>query len=265
MVRADKAQRKSNFFLKVAQLFKEYPKVLLVNADNVGSKQMQQIRKSLQGKAVLLMGKNTMIRKAIQEPLKDNPNLEQLLPHFTGNVGIVFSKEDLTGIKELLLTNKVKAPAKPGAIATSDVLVQAHNTGLDPSKTSFFQALDIPTKISRGSIEIIKSMKLITKGDKVGMSEATLLAKLGISPFTHGLSIERAYDGGTVFDPAILDEHLLITKFKEGVNNVAAISLKIGYANLASVPHMLLNGMKNVISVGTATNATFDQAKSMDQ
>lgn len=44
-------------------LFDEYPKVFLVNADNVGSKQMQQIRSSLRDKAVILMGKNTTMRK----------------------------------------------------------------------------------------------------------------------------------------------------------------------------------------------------------
>merc|ERR1712224_14782 len=42
-------------------------------------------------------------------------------------------------------------------------------------------------------------------GDKVGMSDSTLLNMLGISPFTYGLVIQKVYDSGTVFDPAILD------------------------------------------------------------
>ncbi len=40
----------------------EYSKILIVDADNVGSKQMQQIRISLRGKAVIMMGKNTTVR-----------------------------------------------------------------------------------------------------------------------------------------------------------------------------------------------------------
>ena len=40
-------------------------------------------------------------------------------------------------------------------MAPVDVFVPAGNTGLGPEKTSFFQALSITTKISRGTIEIL--------------------------------------------------------------------------------------------------------------
>jgi len=70
MVKGDRATWKSNFFMKITSLFDEYPKAFIVNADNVGSKQMQNIRQALRGKAVVLMGKNTMMRKAIRAILK---------------------------------------------------------------------------------------------------------------------------------------------------------------------------------------------------
>jgi large subunit ribosomal protein LP0 len=104
----------------------------MVNADNVGSKQMQQIRMSLRGHAVVLMGKNTMMRKAIRGHLSQNPKLELLLPHIVGNVGFVFTKEELVEVRDMLLANKVKAPARAGAVAPLDVTVPAQNTGLGP-------------------------------------------------------------------------------------------------------------------------------------
>merc|ERR1711944_11727 len=161
MVREDKATWKANYFTKIAQLLNEYPKCFLVEADNVGSKQMQQIRISLRGHAVVLMGKNTMMRKAIRGLLPENPQLESLMNHIKGNVGFVFTKEDLVSIRDMLLANKVKAPAKAGALAPLDVGVPAQNTGLGPEKTSFFQALNIPTKITKGTIEIIQDVHLI--------------------------------------------------------------------------------------------------------
>nr|KAF6404017.1 ribosomal protein lateral stalk subunit P0 [Molossus molossus] len=151
MPREDRATWKSNYFLKIIQLLDDYPKCFIVGADNVGSKQMQQIRMSLRGKAVVLMGKNTMMRKAIRGHLENNPALEKLLPHIRGNVGFVFTKEDLTEIRDMLLANKVPAAARAGAIAPCEVTVPAQNTGLGPEKTSFFQALGITTKISRGN------------------------------------------------------------------------------------------------------------------
>jgi len=265
MVKEDKSTWKSNYFLKIIQLLNEYPKCFIVNADNVGSKQMQMIRMSLRGMGVILMGKNTMIRKAIRGHLDQNPGLERLLPHIKNNVGFVFTKQDLTEVREKLKENKVKAPARAGAVAPCDVQVSAQNTGLGPEKTSFFQALSIPTKISRGTIEILNDVRLIKEGDKVGASEATLLNMLNISPFSYGLVIEQVYDSGTVFAPAVLDitDEDIRKKFMDGVANVASLSLAIGYPTMASAPHMLINGFKNLVAISLETEVTFPEAQTV--
>merc|ERR1712165_157830 len=267
MVREDKSTWKANYFTKIVQLLDEYPKCFLVEADNVGSKQMQQIRISLRGHAVVLMGKNTMMRKAIRGHLPNNPKLELLLPHIKGNVGFVFTKEELVDIRNMLLENKVKAPAKAGAIAPLDVSVPAQNTGLGPEKTSFFQALNIPTKITKGTIEIIQDVHLIKTGDKVGMSESTLLNMLNISPFTYGLVVKKVYEAGSIFDPSILDitDDDLKMSIMAAVRNVAAISLAIGYPTIASVPHSIVNGMKNCMAIAAVTDITFKEAEMMKE
>jgi len=267
MVREDKPTWKANYFLKLVQLFDEYPKCFLVNADNVGSKQMQQIRISLRGHAVVMMGKNTMMRKAIRGHLSQNPKLEILLPHLKGNVGFVFTKDDLVSIRDMLLANKVRAPARAGALAPLDVTVPAQNTGLGPEKTSFFQALNIPTKIAKGTIEIVQDVHLIKTGDRVGMSEATLLNMLNISPFTYGLVVQKVYDSGTIFDPAILDitNEDMKAKFLQGVARVASLSLAIKYPTVASVPHSVVNGLKNCLALAAVTDITFKEAEKMKE
>jgi len=265
MVREDKSSWKAGYFLKLVQLLDEYPKCFIVGADNVGSKQMQEIRIALRGKAVVLMGKNTMMRKAIRGHLEKNPDLERLLPHIKNNVGFVFTKEELPVVRDLLLANKVKAPAKAGALAPLDVTVPAQNTGMGPEKTSFFQALSIPTKITKGTIEIISDVPLIKAGDKVGLSEATLLNMLKISPFTYGLIVQKVYDSGSVFDPEILDitPEDLQAKFMQGVATVAAVSLQIGYPTMASAPHSIVNGMKNLLAIAAVTDITFKEAETV--
>lgn len=91
----------------------------------------------------------------------------RLLPQVVGNVGFVFTNQDLTEIRDALLSNKKEAPAKAGAIAPLDVFVPAGNTGMGPEKTSFFQALAIPTKITKGTIEILSDVHLVKKDEKV--------------------------------------------------------------------------------------------------
>jgi len=263
MGKEDKATWKSNYFLKLVQLLDEYPKCFIVGVDNVGSKQMQQIRSSMRSHATLLMGKNTMIRKAIRGHIENNPALEKLLPHIKGNVGFVFTNEELVEVRDKILENKVQAPARAGALAPLDVKIPPQNTGLGPEKTSFFQALQIPTKISKGTIEILNEIHLIKKDDKVGASEATLLNMLNISPFTYGLVIRQVYDSGTIFSPDILDitPEDLRAQFMQGVRNVAAVSLQIGYPTVASAPHSIVNGLKNLIAIACETDISFEAAE----
>jgi len=263
MVKADRRTWKSNYFNRLEKLVHDYPKVLVVTVDNVGSKQMQQIRIALRGTGEILMGKNTLVRKCLRSFLEKTPQLESLLPWIRGNVGFVFTNQDLRKVKDLVLANKVKAPAKAGSIAPIDVWVPAGNTSHGPEKTSFYQALAIPTKISRGTIEILNDVHLIKKGEKVGASEATLLNMLNVSPFSYGLVLKQIYEDGATYDPTILDISLddLRTRFLAGVRNVAAISLKIGYPTLASVPHSLVNGVKKLIAVAAVTDITFPAAE----
>ncbi|KFD51108.1 hypothetical protein M514_08008 [Trichuris suis] len=267
MVREDKSTWKANYFLKLLTFLEEYPKCFIVGVDNVGSKQMQEIRGSLRGRAELLMGKNTLIKKAIRGYLPKNPQLNCVLDHITGNVGFVFTKENLREVREAIISKKVAAPAKAGMIAPVDVTLPAQNTGLSPDKTSFFQALSIPTKISKGTIEILNDIHLIKANEKVGASEATLLNMLNIMPFSYGLVMKKVYDTGSIYDPSILDvtPEDLRDKVSQAVRNIASISLRINYPNAASAPHMIANAFKNLLAIAAQTDVTFKEAEKMKE
>jgi len=267
MGREDKATWKSNYFLKLLTLLDEFPKFFIVGADNVGSNQMQQIRIALRGTAEVLMGKNTMMRKAIRGHLDSNPALEKVLPHIVDNIGFVFTKADLVEVRDKLLSNKKPAAAKAGALAPIDVFVPAQNTGLGPEKTSFFQALQIATKITRGTIEILNEVHIIKKDEKVGASEATLLGMLNIHPFAYGLQILQVYDGGSIFHPSVLDitDEDIRAKFIEGAAIVTMTCLGIGYPTAASVPHMVSNAFRNLLAVAVETDYTFKEAEQIKE
>jgi large subunit ribosomal protein LP0 len=218
------------------------------------------IRQTLRGKGVVLMGKNTMVRRALRVILPEFPQFEKLMPHVRGNIGFVFTSSDLKDIREIIVSNKVAAPARAGAVAPNDVYVPGGNTGMEPGKTSFFQALGIPTKIARGTIEIVGDVQVVKAGTKVGTSEATLLNMLNISPFTYGMTVVQVYDNGAVFPPEILDieEKTLLDGFMSGVKTIAAISLAINFPTIASVTHSLVNSYKNLLAVSLATDYEFE-------
>lgn len=121
---------------------------------------------------------------------------------------------------------------------------------MEPGKTSFFQALGVPTKIARGTIEITTDLKLVEAGAKVGASEATLLNMLNISPFTYGMKVVQVYEDGNTFSPDVLDieESQLLKALTSAIATITTISLAANYPTLPSVIHSVVNAYKKVIS-----------------
>ncbi|EDN08346.1 60S acidic ribosomal protein P0 [Histoplasma capsulatum] len=250
-----RSANKAAYFDKLKALLDEYRSVLIVTVDNVSSQQMHEIRLSLRGEAVVLMGKNTMVRRAIKGFVADNPEYERLLPHVRGNIGFIFTNADLKEVRQKVLSNRIAAPARAGAIAPLDVYVPAGNTGMEPGKTSFFQALGVPTKIARGTIEITTDLKLVEAGSKVGASEATLLNMLNISPFTYGMTVAQIYDDGQTFSPDVLDvgEEQLLSSLQSAIRTITTISLATNFPTLPSVMHSVVNSYKNMIAIALET------------
>merc|ERR1711939_968973 len=231
-----KKEKKSEYFDRFTECVKQYGKILLVCADNVRSRQLAQVRKTLRGKAEIMMGKNTLIRKILTTMLPEHPEVASLIPVVRGNLGFVFTNESLSTVRDILVENRL--PARAGAIAQCPVIVPAGPTGMGPEKTSFFQALGINTKINRGLIELVSDVPLLQVGDKVDASQAELLAKMDIMPFSYGLVVQHVYEEGEIYPCSVLDitEDDLVAKFMSGISSVAAVSLSINFPTVASVP-----------------------------
>ncbi len=257
--------RKAEYFERLTNLLGTYSKCFIVEVDNVGSKQLQDTRRTLRDKAEILMGKNTMMRKCMREYVEKNPGspVEKLIDCCRGNVGFVFTNGDMGEIREVLESNTRPAPAKVGAVAPVDIIVPKGGTGCDPGQTAFFQTLQIATKITRGQIEMVNDTHLINKGEKVTASQAALLQKLSIEPFSYGLVLKAVYDNGSLFDAKVLDitDEVLAAKFCQALNALASISLAIGFPTQASVPHSIVNAFKAILAVTIELPTyTFDKA-----
>jgi len=264
---ASKKQKDRKYTLaeELAEHFGNYSKLFLVDVDNVGSNQLHQIRIALRGKAIIYCGKNTQMRRVIRELEKENPMLERVRNVLKLNLAIVFTNDNLSEIRDVIVNNKVAAPARAGQLAQCNVVVPAGNTGMEPTMTSFLQALNIPSKITKGSIEILSPVELIMQGDKVEASQCALLEKLGIKPFSYGLVVKHVYDDGAMYDPAVLDitEEAILASFAAGIKNIAAVSIVTGVPTIASVPYSILLAFKNLLAIAAETDYTFPQAESM--
>jgi len=258
-----KKEKKVQYLARMKSLFEEYKQIVIVKVDNVGSAQFQVIRKELRGMCEFIMGKNTLMRKAIKIQAETHPELEQLLEHIHGNVGFIFTKGDLHELKAKLDELKAPSPAKAGVIAPNDVIVPAGETGLDPSQTTFIQALNIASKITKGQIEITSETLLIKQGEKVGVSQAVLLQKLKINPFRYGAVVETVYDNGIIYGAKALEmtDAEIVKKFQEGVQAATAISLAANLPTEAACPHLMLNAFQALLGFSKQSGVTFPLAE----
>lgn len=265
-VKLDRKEAKKVFFHNFDELVHKYNRFFIVNADNITSRQFMNIRATLRGKALVCMGKNTMMRKVIQNLLekKHNHPIRCVLPCLAGNVGFVFAEEgsDFSEIQRIINENKAPTAARLGQIAPCDVFVEPGPTGCDPGQTSWFQALSIATKINKGQIEISSRVHLIEEGAKVSESQAALLKKLNINPFSYILKIEHVYDNGSLYESSILNftNDKIASLFHEGLSKVAATSLQLGYPTQASFPHSIKNALASLISVCLDIDYSFKEA-----
>merc|ERR1719192_1473321 len=259
-------QRKQDYAARLNKYLDEFAQAITICVNNVGSKSIAIQRKRLRELNVhVLMGKNTIIRKVLNlraERLEAAGNMKaaeqttRMLEMVQGNIGFVFipSDADVGKIREMITSERVQTAAKAGIEAPDDVVVPAGPTGQDPSQTTFFQALDIPTKINRGQVEIVSDVKLITKGEKVNRSAAELLVMLNIKPFYYGIKVNYVYSNGDVFPAAVLDISTadIAVAFNSAVREVAALCMAINYPTAASVPHSIMDAYKNMLAIGLA-------------
>merc|ERR1712118_27411 len=238
MPSAARLVKKEAFAERIFEMLDTYSSGFIVHADNVSSKQFMDVRRGVRETSAILMGKNTMVRRAFRVYAEKSGNdfWNQLAALLVGNVGVVFTKSPLLEIKEEIAKYKVGAPAKAGSIAPIDVVVPAGGTGLDPSQTSFFQALSIPTKMN-------------------------------IKPFAYGLVLVHVFENGSIYSPKVLDitDDDLEQSFAAGLSKITSVALETGVPTMSSIPHSIINGYKKVLSVSIGTEYTFPLAEKVKE
>jgi len=261
--------------VRLNKLLDTYSKVYFVTVDNVTSQQMHNVRRGLRGKGELLMGKNTLQKKVIAKRAlgegasnNDKAIFEKFCKEglITGNCGLIFTNDEMSVVLGVIQANRIQAPARVGAISPVEVMIPAGNTGLEPTMTSFFQALNIATKIAKGTVEIVADKKVLSVGEKVDSSTAALLTKLKINPFFYGLQLKAVWDDGTVFAAEDLefDDSAIEEVFGQAIGNMTALSLGAGIPTAASFPHLITDAFKNLLAASLVTDYDFPEFGAKD-
>lgn len=192
---------KKEMYQRLTELIEEYPVVAIADLQKVRSSQIQEIRKKLRGQAEVLVAKNTILKKAAAALTEKKPKIDGFVEELAGSNLLLFTGMNPYALIVFLNKNKVRVPAKAGDIATSDIVIPAGNTGLQPGPViSEFGEAKVTTRIEGGSIWVAKDTVVAEKGGTISAKLASLLSKLSMKPMEAGLSIVRAFDQGLVLN-----------------------------------------------------------------
>ena len=226
MITQQVAVWKKEIFDDLTELLGKYSVIAVADLQKVRSSQIQEIRKKLRGKADFMVAKNTILRKAAEKAAGSRENVDKFAQSLTGSKVLIFTQMNPYELIIFLNKNKVRVPAKGGDLATSDIMVPAGNTGLQPGPViSEFNEAKVQTRIEGGSIFVAKDTVVVKKGDVIPVKIASLLSKLGMKPMEAGLSLSYAYDNGLILGPNDLSFDL--EKMRDDISSAARLALGV--------------------------------------
>jgi large subunit ribosomal protein LP0 len=252
------------------RLIDTYERIVFIKLDNVTSQQMHSVRRDVRGWAEIVCGKKTTQKKIISvradkkeataadKKMSEKLCVENLL---SGHVALAFTNKTVQDLVAVFDKYRVQAPARVGTISPVEVIIPAGNTGMEPTQTSFFQALNIMTKINKGTVEIVNDKKVLSPGDKVDTSTAALLQKLKISPFWFKPEVTSVWEKGVLFsleDLKVTDD-IIEAALIGGVANLTGLSLGAGVVTELSLPHAIADGFKNLLAASVESDYEFTE------
>ena len=271
-------KRKTKILNLFLDAFSRFDQVILVDIMNISTAQIVKTRIALRDtNSVMIVGKNTLAKLAIriltqkldashenyelQQKYTMKPELENLLPYVKNKVGYIFSETSYVDIKPIVEKEIMKVAAKAGIIAPSDVWLRTGPTYQDPGKIGEFQRVGVQVKAVKGSLEIIKDMKLCSKGDLVTESVSFMCRMLGIIPFEYAMTLKFVYTNGNIIPEEIINltPESLLSNLRQSVSCLSAMSMEVNLPNSLSVPHMVMDAFKRMLAMGLETGYSFPQ------
>ncbi len=241
---------KKEMLQRLAELIEKHPVVAIADLQKVRSSQLQEIRKKLRGQAEVLVAKNTIFKKAADTMAEKKPHINEFADGLAGSSLLLFTGMNPYALIVFLNKNKVRVPAKAGDIATSEIMIPAGNTGLQPGPViSEFGEVKVQTRIESGSIYVARDTIVASVSDTISAKLASLLSKLGMKPMEAGLSIVRAFDGGMVLklEDLVFDLESYKSNLAEACRGAFALAVETEYVQPETAPMIIGNAYREAI------------------
>lgn len=239
---------------QLQELAAGYPVIAIASLQNFPGPLAKELRKKLEGKAVIKVSKTCAVKKAL---LASKPGAKALDESLKGNIAVIFTEMNPFELYALLKRNSVSMAAKAGTVAPDDIIIPAGDTGLPPGPAlSDLKAAGLKTIMQGPTISIAEDKVVAKKGEVISAGVAGALSKLGIKPIKVRLSMTSALENSQVFPASVLD--IDIDKVWQNFANCARtafnVAIEITYLTKETLPALITKGYRNAKSVALEAN-----------
>ena len=225
---ANVSKKKLETVKELIELIKNNDTIMIASIKNLPSRQFQEIRKKLRGKAEMKVIKKRIMIRAIET--SENKEINKLAEHVQEDSVVLFSKEEAFDLSGFLSENKSPAKAKLGQTTEDDIEVEAGITDLIPGPAiSELGNLGIKIAVEDGKIAIKENKVIVKTGEKISGEAASIMAKLDIIPFKIGLEPIAVFDkkSGEIYLDIKIDKEKTTEELKTGAAKALGFAQKI--------------------------------------
>ncbi len=220
---------------EIKELVKKYPLFGVVGVTGIPAKQLQKMRRDLQGTAFLKVARNTLIKRAFDESSEDIRKMDEYIDVQTA---LIFTEQNPFKLYKLLEQSKSPSPIKGGTVAPMDIIVQAGPTGFPPGPIlGEMQAVGIPAAIDAGKVVVRETKTVAKEGEVVSQKLAAMLTRLEVYPMIVGLDLRAVLEEGVVYKPDVLaiDETKFLSDIAMAARQALSLSVSAAYPTADSI------------------------------
>ncbi|HIP74252.1 MAG TPA: 50S ribosomal protein L10 [Euryarchaeota archaeon] len=257
--------KKQKVVEELAEMLSNGKTIAVASIELVPANLMQKIRRELSGQAKIKVVKNRLLFRALDKVKDKVENVGELEKYVAGQTAIIVTDMDPFRLFRKLKEMKEYAPVKAGQVAPVDIIVPKGVTPVPAPMIAEIKAAGIPSKVSKGFVEVTEDYVAVKAGEVVSANIASVLAKLDVRPVELMVRINAAWNEGMIFPRDVLD--VSVEKVLEDIRTAAAHALNLAvntaYPTKESIKILLAKaGMeaKNLsVNTGYVTRETAPQ------
>ena len=246
------AEWKFNEVKQITDLITKNKVVGIVEVGGIPAPQMQQMRKSLHGIAIVRSTKNNLLNLALDEAEKQVKGISILKELINGQTAIIATDINPFKLYAKLRESRTNAPAKGGEKVNHDIEIKAGDTPFKPGPiVGELQKVGIPAAIQEGKVVIKNDKVIVPTGEKIKPDVAQMLTRLEIFPIEIGMDLNGVFENGTLFKPDVLDINIqeFIVKMSLASGNAFILALELGWMNKHTIQPLIMKAYNDAFII----------------